>query len=103
MVAKNTFTFDEEGPTYKLLLRRQHLRPSILLIQLGRHVGGSMLLQTPLHAVDAATAHLQATVDGGRVEARLEQLFDVRLHFARLFACAGHRLDICLGDMYQWF
>ena len=84
--------------TYQLLLRRQHLRPPILLTQLHGHISSAMLLQTSLHAIDATPSHLQPSMNRRRVEARLEQLLDLLLHLRRLFAGAGH-FCFCLNEI----
>lgn len=45
-----------------------------------------MLLQTSLHAIDAAPADLELAVDGGGIEAGLEQFLDLLLDFDGLLA-----------------
>lgn len=50
-----------------------------------------MLLQASLHAIDGAPTDLQAPMNGGRVEARLQKFFDVLLDLRRLLASAWHR------------
>ena len=49
-----------------------------------------MLLQASFHAIDGATPDLETAVDGRRVEACFQQLFDVLLHLWRLLASAWH-------------
>lgn len=71
---------------YQLLLRRKYFRSSIFLVHLRRHVIRSMLLETSLHAIDAASADLELAVDGGRVEASLEEFFNLLLDLDRLLA-----------------
>lgn len=76
--------------TYQFLLRTQHFRPPILLIQTRRHVRRAMLRETAFHAVDGTSADFQTTVDRRRVETGFEEFLDLRLGLGGLFAGAGH-------------
>nr|POF13340.1 hypothetical protein CFP56_10487 [Quercus suber] len=80
----------QQSQTNQFLLGRQHFRPAVLLVEFDRHIRCAMLLQTAFHAIDRASADLQFTVNGGRIETGLEKLFDAGLHLGRLLPGPRH-------------